>query len=347
MTRTVVRGAAGAVAGARSRWREAEYGIVEDSASCAPAAAEQIFGYVGRGVGGLWGAGKGLLCGATLGIGKGVVAGVDKAYESAAPVVLSSRQQQKVNRRVESAAQACASEMAPLLGSLAAGFASGALEGCSMAERQLSRAYDVTMPEAAKRDIEQRLEKRFGAVMEHLVEPAVAEAVQSLYIGKIKPALTTDKRMPAWIRRILHDAADELWANVMVEVPHGLNKLVDKGAGGVGADGTEVVGGGPAPTPPPSPPDDDATRRRRRRRRRHRRRSRSRRRRRRRRRLHHRQSRSRRRSRRRRRRRRRSPPPRAAARARRSARCGAGSSTLTCRTIARSGAGCARRRRSR
>ena len=255
VTRTVVRGATGAVAGARSRWREAEYGIVEDSASCAPAApsspsgagaAEQIVGDVGRGVGGLWGAGKGLLCGATLGIGKGVVAGVDKAYESAAPVVLSSRQQQKVNRRVESAAQACASEMAPLLGSLAAGFASGALEGCSMAERQLSRAYDVTMPEAAKRDIEQRLEKRFGAVMEHLVEPAVAEAVQSLYIGKIKPALTTDKRMPAWIRRILHDAADELWANVMVEVPHGLNKLVDKGAGGVGADGTEVVGGGPA-----------------------------------------------------------------------------------------------------
>ena len=41
-------------------------------------------------VGGLWGAGKGLLCGATLGIGKGVVVGVDKAYESAAPVVLSS-----------------------------------------------------------------------------------------------------------------------------------------------------------------------------------------------------------------------------------------------------------------
>ena len=36
-------------------------------------------------------------------------------------MVRSSRQQQKVNRRVESAAQACASEMAPLLGSLAAG----------------------------------------------------------------------------------------------------------------------------------------------------------------------------------------------------------------------------------
>ena len=50
-----------------------------------------------------------------LDIGGCVVAGVDKAYESAAPVVLSSRQQQKVNRRVESAAQACASEMAPLL----------------------------------------------------------------------------------------------------------------------------------------------------------------------------------------------------------------------------------------
>ena len=71
-------------------------------------------------VGGLWGAGKGLLCGATLGIGKGVVAGVDKAYESAAPVVLSSRQQQKVNRRVESAAQACASEMAPEMNGWAA-----------------------------------------------------------------------------------------------------------------------------------------------------------------------------------------------------------------------------------
>ena len=60
-------------------------------------------------------------------------------------------------------------------------------------------------------DLEVRLEKRLGAMMEHLVEPAVQEAVLNLYISKLKPQLTTDKWMPGGVRRAMHEACDELW----------------------------------------------------------------------------------------------------------------------------------------
>ena len=53
-------------------------------------------------------------------------------------------------------------------------------------------------------------------MMQHLVEPAVQEAVLNLYIGKLKPLLTQDKWMPAAVRRAIHEAADELWADVML-----------------------------------------------------------------------------------------------------------------------------------
>ena len=42
------------------------------------------------------------------------------------------------------------------------------------------------------------------------------EAVLNLYIGKLKPLLTQDKWMPAAVRRAIHEAADELWADVML-----------------------------------------------------------------------------------------------------------------------------------
>ena len=49
----------------------------------------------------------------------------------------------------------------------------------------------------------------------------------NLYIGKLKPLLTQDKWMPAAVRRAIHEAADELWADVMLELPHGINKILD------------------------------------------------------------------------------------------------------------------------
>ena len=51
----------------------------------------------------------------------------------------------------------------------------------------------------------------------------------NLYIGKLKPLLTQDKWMPAAVRRAIHEAADELWADVMLELPRSLDKMLESG----------------------------------------------------------------------------------------------------------------------
>ena len=42
------------------------------------------------------------------------------------------------------------------------------------------------------------------------------QPVTDVAIGKLKPLLTQDKWMPAAVRRAIHEAADELWADVML-----------------------------------------------------------------------------------------------------------------------------------
>ena len=59
------------------------------------------------------------------------------------------------------------------------------------------------------------------------------EAVQNLYTRKIKPELVADRMCPDRVRRTIHDVADQLWADLMLELPHGLSLLIDSGAGGV------------------------------------------------------------------------------------------------------------------
>ena len=72
-----------------------------------------------KGAGVVWGAGKELVLGAGLGLAKGTVAAVDKAYEAAAPVLLTPKQRAEAQARMTIAARSISAEMAPLLGVMA------------------------------------------------------------------------------------------------------------------------------------------------------------------------------------------------------------------------------------
>lgn len=158
-----------------------------------------------RSVGQVFGASKGVLTGAALGVVKGGVALTDKLYETSASKVASEQDRERFHGRVGFAARAAAAEVAPLLGHLAASFAQGTLEGHAAAHRSLASAYETVVPEAVQADLQSRLEQRFGAVMEHLVEPAVLEAVHNLYCNKLKPKLIDDWWMPDRVRRAAHE----------------------------------------------------------------------------------------------------------------------------------------------
>lgn len=157
-------------------------------------------GCVAKGAGVVWGVGKELVLGAGLGVAKGAVALVDKGVEAAAPHMMSPPQQQEAQHRLDAFSRSVAAEMAPVIGMMASQFATGAVEGMGKAQEGMGKAYEAVVPSAVQADLEQRLEKRLGAMMQHLVEPAVQEAVLNLYIGKLKPLLTQDKWMPPAVR---------------------------------------------------------------------------------------------------------------------------------------------------
>ena len=104
-------------------------------------------GTVVKGAGMVWGAGKELVLGAGLGLAKGTVAAVDKAYEAAAPVLLTPKQQAEAQARMTIAARSVAAEMAPVLGVMATQFAAGALEGMDHAQQGMGKAYEMVVPQ--------------------------------------------------------------------------------------------------------------------------------------------------------------------------------------------------------
>jgi hypothetical protein len=241
-----------------------------------------VLSTVVRGAGQVFGAGKGLVTGATLGVVKAGVALTDKLYEASSSTVASKQDRERFNSKISFAAKSFAAEVAPMIGNVVSTFAQGSLEGATAANRGLHTAYERVVPEGMQQDLAIRLEKRFGAVMEHLIEPAVLEAVQNLYMRKVKPELVSDRMAPDLYRRGVHDVADQLWSDLMLELPGALSLLVDTSAGGARAgvpppvEKVAVAGGVPswtassttqateenrssaakqAPTPPPSPPD--------------------------------------------------------------------------------------------
>ena len=60
------------------------------------------------------------------------------------------------------------------------------------------------------------------------VKHKIQITVQNLYLYRVKPGLTKDKQMPGFVRWAIHEVADELWANVMLELPRSLDKMLEK-----------------------------------------------------------------------------------------------------------------------
>ena len=143
-----------------------------------------------------FGASKGIATGAVLGVVKGGIALTDKIYEASSTSVASEEHRQRFHSKISFAARSAAAEVAPLLGNVLSSFAQGSMEGHSAAHRSLHSAYEKIIPDAVQADLASRLEQRLGAVMEHLIEPAVLESVQNLYLRKVKPELAGDRQMP-------------------------------------------------------------------------------------------------------------------------------------------------------
>ena len=60
------------------------------------------------------------------------------------------------------------------------------------------------------------------------VKHKIQITVQNMYLYRVKPNLTKDKQMPGFVRWAIHEVSDELWANVMLELPRSLDKMLEK-----------------------------------------------------------------------------------------------------------------------
>ena len=213
-----------------------------DSSSAATSADPSIgiASTVARGMGQLIGASKGVITATALGMVKGGVALTDRLYENSANQLVNEDVRERFQSRIGFQAGAIAAEVAPLLGNIAAAFFQGSLEGHAAAHGALASAYQTVVPVEVQLDMQCRIEQRLGAVMEHLVEPAVLEALSSFYRSKVKPQLIDDWWMPDYVRRAAHDVSDQIAHDLMLELPNGLNMLVGTNVVGTNA---EVSGG--------------------------------------------------------------------------------------------------------
>jgi hypothetical protein len=180
-----------------------------DSSSAATSADPSIgiASTVARGMGQLIGASKGVITATALGIVKGGVALTDRLYENSANQLVNEDVRERFQSRIGFQAGAIAAEVAPLLGNIAAAFFQGSLEGHAAAHGALASAYQTVVPVEVQLDMQCRIEQRLGAVMEHLVEPAVLEALSSFYRSKVKPQLIDDWWMPDYVRRAAHEVS--------------------------------------------------------------------------------------------------------------------------------------------
>ena len=192
-----------------------------------PERRDEVLTKVVRGAGFLLGSGKEAIKGGIGALGKGAVAAVDVAYERAAPRVLPTQKRLELEARMSLIARTVSAEMAPRLGALFAEFKDGAEEGNDGVRVQIDRMVDRIIPEKAQRDINARIEKRVGAMMQHLVEPAAEEALRGVYLRRLKPYLVQDRRAPMWWRLSTHDTMDQLWADILLEMPTRLNNFVE------------------------------------------------------------------------------------------------------------------------
>ena len=206
LSRSLARNAKEVAERTRTRWREIEVSErgTASAAEDIPSSAPVVVTAVTRGAGQAFGAAKGLVSETFLGAVKGGVALTDKLYEASSSTVANESDRREFNARVNFHARQAAAEAAPLFGAIASSFAQGALEGRDAASRGLHTAWETAVPEGWQQDLAARLEQRFGAVMEHLIEPAVLEAVQNLYIRQVKPSLVNDRMAPQRVRQASH-----------------------------------------------------------------------------------------------------------------------------------------------
>ena len=104
------------------------------------------------------------------------------------------------------------------------------------------------------------------------VKGRVLRVIGQAYVEKIKPQLTeSDKHMPMSVRRAVHEVADEFWAELSLELPSLIDRVLaaaeqERAERNKADDATPMLGGlleppPPMPSPPTSPPgpDDDDT----------------------------------------------------------------------------------------
>lgn len=98
----------------------------------------------------------------------------------------------------------------------------------------------------------------------HAIKQRVHSRLLIVYMDKLKPMLTQDRRVPWQLRQMIHDLADEVWANVQYEIDRAFQKMIE--AQDVTDDaGEDTVASQVSPpatpiaSPPTSPPPPPAT----------------------------------------------------------------------------------------
>ena len=73
----------------------------------------------------------------------------------------------------------------------------------------------------AVHDIKKHAHKQAAAYMRNRIE----EMFVTMYVNRLKPRLTPDRRMPWMLRHLIHEVANDVWEMVMVELPQNLDKI--------------------------------------------------------------------------------------------------------------------------
>ena len=62
--------------------------------------------------------------------------------------------------------------------------------------------------------------------MKTIIKDQLITLFEMLYLTRLKPTLTSDRYMPWPLRQLVHEVSNEVWTNVMLELPRNLDSLM-------------------------------------------------------------------------------------------------------------------------
>ena len=100
-------------------------------------------------------------------------------------------------RRLSWSARSITAELAPRFGELYSQFNDGKEVGEDNVHVAIDQVIERVVPVKVQADINSRLEKRVGAMMQHLVEPAAVEAIRGALVFALDPSPAQPAHLPA------------------------------------------------------------------------------------------------------------------------------------------------------